>query len=134
MGAGAVLLALGAVAGFALLAKKQKSGVNLAPIDVNNPPIPGAATPVGPPSVFRGKSGVQFLIHEIKPSPPIPASDAQFDVILNDPNIPAKPHMVIRFQIARSNPNARKLVKTGESTPQMIQAASSDLGIPFVAS
>lgn len=125
-----IVLGLAALGGFAFLAKRQKSGVNLSPIDVTN--IPGAAQPAGPPSVFRGKSGVQFLIHEIK----IPAgtaldipNQAQFDVILNDPNIPAQPHMVLRFAINRSNPNARKLVKTGESTPHLIQAARSDLAV-----
>lgn len=126
------LLLFGAAGlGLFAMAKKQKKGVNLAPIDVSN--IPGAAQPISAPSPFRGKSGVSFIIQEIK----IPAGTAldipnqrQFDVILNDPNIPAQPHMVIRFAVNGAAPEQRRLVKTGPSTPQLIQAAASDLNIP----
>lgn len=124
MGALPIVLATGAIVALVVTAKKSKAGVNLAPINVTN--IPGALPPIGPPSVFRGASGVQWLIHEVKRANGI----VTMDVILNDPNIPAKPHMVIRFSAPLSNPETRTLVEKGPSTPQMIQSAMSDLKVP----
>jgi len=124
-----ILLAAGAVAALAVAAKRAKAGVNLAPIDVTN--IPGADPPISAPSATRGKSGTMWLIEEVRAGLRVftEPNEAHFDVILNDPNIPARPHMVVRFAIIRTNPTVRRLVKTGPSTPQLIAAAKSDFNI-----
>lgn len=120
------IIALGA-AGFALYKFATKRNF-LAPIDVSN--IPGAEKPLGPPSLIRGASGTMWLVEEV----PVKISrgftnEANFDVILNDPKIPAKPHMVIRYAISRSDPTRRLLVAQGNTVPELIQRALKDFGI-----
>lgn len=120
------LLLLGAV-GFGVYKLLTKRAF-LAPVDVSQ--IPGAAKPLGPPSLFKGASGTLWMVEEV----PVQVSrdlvnEAQFDVILNDPNVPAKPHMVIRYAISRNDPTHRLLVAQGQTAPELLAKALKDFGL-----
>lgn len=119
------LLVLGA-AGFGLYYfLTHRTPGSSKPIDVSE--IPGAAKPISAPSLVKGRSGVTWLVQQVEA--PVAAGVVVMDVILNDPNIPARPHMVIRFAAPSSNPVARSLVGVGPSTPDLIAKAKADFGI-----
>lgn len=125
------LVGIGSLVFFAM----KRSGPG--PIDVSK--IPGAAPPVGPPSIFKGPSGTTWLVEEIKIEKPIGlAGEKQFDVILNDPNVPAIPHMVLRYAIKTAadslgppSPSSRIFVKKGETAPEILARAGRDFGFSF---
>ncbi len=119
-----VLLGLGAAALF--LPKLLKP--SFKPIDVSK--IPGALPPLGPPSLVKGpKTGTMWLVQEVPVQTPKGlAREKHFDVILNDPNIPAIPHLVLRYAISMNDPTKRFLV-TKSAEPLLANRALQDFDV-----
>jgi hypothetical protein len=99
----------------------------------------GIRTGTGPINHVKGKSGTEWDVQMVE-APTKPLNDggaAVMQVILNDPKIPARKHMVIEYlQVGSPTskpPQVRTLAAKGPSTLGLIQAAISDFGVTGAA-
>lgn len=121
-----VPLALGA-GGLFLLTKMVKPKASPG-MDVDA----GIQTGVAAATHVTGRSGTQWDVQMVEaPTQPLSnGGSAVMQVILNDPKIPARRHMVINYmQTGAGTPPSRSLVRTGPSTPGLIQSAIADFGV-----
>lgn len=110
-----ILLAAAAAAGFVLYEHSKKasqSGIS------NNA--------IGAPRTVKGQSGETWSVALLPLNDP---THTLTEVIYQTGNVPAQPHMVIRYVQTGSDTTSRKLAATGQTTPGLIQAAMADFGV-----